>query len=263
MLSSPPHAIETEPTGWNIPPDPGNPSEQRHRPRCGVVSIANPLGVADSCETSKTLSSAAWNYNAGSLHFSSQITTDTANEVLLEGSNCGPLNIDEGKDPVAYDLLFNPYMVQRVTAYSNYAQQCYMKNATAASEDCHPYVQTSLKATSTRDASCPFASEMCKSQTENLIVDTGLIDSSKDLGINAPPENRFQMRFVHHCAPVVTEGYSNVSGKVNSTGLYRQYWYGSVGDTVRNSAARMLSQCKEVLRPSGATGHLHISKNHY
>jgi len=173
--------------------------------------------------------------------FSSQITTDTANEVLLEGSNCGPLDIDEGKDPVAYNLLFNPYMVQRVTTYSNYAQQCYIKNVTAASEDCHPYVQTSLKATSIQNASCPFASEMCKSQNENLIVDTGLIDSNKDLGINAPPENRFQMRFVHHCAPIVTEGYSNVSGKVNSTELYRQYWYGSVDETVRNSTERIVS----------------------
>jgi hypothetical protein len=75
-----------------------------------------------------------------------------------------------------------------------------------------------------------------------LIVDTGFVDSNKDLGINAPPENRFQMRFVHHCAPINTDGFSNVTGKMNSTELFRQYWYGNVSTTVRSSVVQIASQ---------------------
>lgn len=164
--------------------------------------------------------------------FSSQITTDTANEVLVTGDNCGPLDVDSGADPAAYSQIFEPFQVQRVAAYSTYAQQCYAKNDSSSSDNCHLYVKPSLKAETMRNASCPFASEMCKSQTNNLMLDSGFIDSNDDLGINAPPENRFQMRFVHHCAPIVTEGFSNVTGKANTSAIYRQYWYGNVSETV-------------------------------
>lgn len=160
--------------------------------------------------------------------FSSQITTDTANEVLLTGSNCGPLRSNDDVDADAYNNLFEPHQHQRVTAYSNYALQCYTGNATAAVEDCHPYIQANLKMTVSRNASCPFASEMCKSQTENLIVDTGYMDSSKAFGINAPPKNRFQLRMVHHCAPIVTQGFTNASVGENTTETFQRYYYGAL-----------------------------------
>ena len=119
--------------------------------------------------------------------FSSQITTDTANEVLLTGKNCGPLDVND--DDEAYNLLFLPHQQERATAYANYALQCYSAgngnaSTTTAAEDCHPYAQASLKTTVDRNASCPFSDEMCKSQTRNLIIDTGYIDSGEDLGIN-------------------------------------------------------------------------------
>ncbi|KAF1951516.1 hypothetical protein CC80DRAFT_528262 [Byssothecium circinans] len=157
--------------------------------------------------------------------FSSQITTDTANEVLLTGDNCGPLDVSD--DDTAYNLLFLPHQQERATAYANYALQCYSSNKTSAAEDCQPYARASLKTTVDRNASCPFSKEMCKSQEKNLIIDTGYIDSSKDLGINAAPENRFQYRFVHHCAPIVTEGFTNVT-QSNTSELLQRYWYGTI-----------------------------------
>lgn len=164
--------------------------------------------------------------------FSSQITTDTANEVLLTGDNCGPLRGGDDTNNTAYDLLFEPHQHQRVTVYSNYALQCYNGNLSTSADDCQPYIQAKLKATVTRNASCPFANEMCKSQTDNLIIDSGFIDSHKDLGINAPSENRFQLRMVHQCAPLVTGRFTNISTGENTTEQFQRYWYGALDDRV-------------------------------
>ncbi|KAF2271752.1 uncharacterized protein EI97DRAFT_427646 [Westerdykella ornata] len=158
--------------------------------------------------------------------FSSQITTDTANEVLLKGDNCGPLEGNDVEDWDGYVNLFSPLQWKRVTTYANYALQCYYGNVTAGQEDCFPYLRPKLKTTVTTNASCPFDSEMCKSQTENLIVDTGFLDSHSDLGLNSVPEDRFQMRLVHHCAPIVTEGFS-APFKANDTDVETmRYYYG-------------------------------------
>lgn len=167
--------------------------------------------------------------------FSSHITTDTSSSVLLTGANCGPLAGDSaaGGAPVtadAYYTLFEPLQSRRVSTYSDYALRCYNGNATQTDEDCAPYVQAKLKTTVNRNASCPFSSEMCKSQTGNLIVDTGYLDSNTDLGINAPQKNRFQMRFVHQCAPIVTKGFS-APFKANDTDeTTLRYYYGDLLD---------------------------------
>lgn len=160
--------------------------------------------------------------------FSSQITTDTANEVLLTGNNCGPLKANDDVDVEAYNMLFEPHQHQRVTAYSNYALQCYTGNTTTAAEDCAPYVKANLESKITRNAGCPFASEMCKSDSDNLIVDSGYIDSNEHLGINAPAKDRFQVRMLHHCAPIVTEGFTNTSVGANTSEIFQRYWYGGL-----------------------------------
>ncbi|KAF2020285.1 hypothetical protein BU24DRAFT_448587 [Aaosphaeria arxii CBS 175.79] len=160
--------------------------------------------------------------------FSSQITTDTANEVLLKGDNCGPLVSNDEFDYASYSDLFLPMQCKRVTAYSNYALQCYSRNISSVSEDCHPYVKSKLKTTVIRNASCPFDEKMCKSKDKNLIVDSGYIDSLKDLGINTPKENRFQLRLVHHCAPVVTEGYNMRIKREDDGEEVMQYYYGEL-----------------------------------
>lgn len=171
--------------------------------------------------------------------FSSHITTDTVNEVLLTGNNCGPLKGNDVEDPEGYNLLFEPLNWRRVTTYSNYALQCYSGNVTAGAEDCHPYIKAKLKTTVTRNASCPFASEMCKSQNENLIVDTGYLDSNDDLGINAPPKNRFQMRLIHQCAPIVTKGFSSPFLANDTDEETMRYYYGPYDDALNNYTQEM------------------------
>jgi hypothetical protein len=140
--------------------------------------------------------------------FSSRIATDGGSEVLLIGNNCGPLssvNVTDSDVALSWTV---PQSAQRSTAYSNYATQCYTDAAT--SEDCHLYIKPRISTIVTRNASCPFAPEMCKTKTENIIVDSGFINSQHDLGINGPPGSRFDMRLLYHCAPLVTEGFKKV-----------------------------------------------------
>lgn len=152
--------------------------------------------------------------------FSSHVTSDTGNEVLISGSNCGPLH--SGTDDVDAELtILEPYLAQGATSHLNYALQCYTDALN--SEDCSQYVKPRLPITLHTNASCPFADNMCKSRSDNIILDTGYLDSHNDLGINAPPKDRFQLRFVHQCAPVVTEGFSE---------LYNAEFYASNGSLI-------------------------------
>ncbi|PKS06070.1 hypothetical protein jhhlp_007904 [Lomentospora prolificans] len=168
--------------------------------------------------------------------FSSQVTTDFINEVLLEGNNCGPLDSNDIEDPEGYTLLFQPYQSQRVHAYANYALRCYTDTATV--EDCNLYTTPKLPTIVDRDAGCPFEEGMCKSKTGNLIVDTGYIDSNIHLGINLPPEDRFSLRMYHHCAPLVTEGFSEATNDSSSVPVMR-YYYGEVPNKVGNFSYQM------------------------
>jgi len=136
--------------------------------------------------------------------FSSKITSDTSSEVLIKGKNCAALvpMIGDFENAIRY---LQPYQAQRATAFSNYALQCYTNSSN--SEDCDLYLKPSISMKVDRNASCPFSNEMCKLQSENIRIDTGYINSHHDLGINAPPDERFEMRYVYQCAPIVSEGF--------------------------------------------------------
>ena len=136
--------------------------------------------------------------------FSSRITTDEGSEVLLTGKMCGPIvNWTDSSDASLFSR--HRLLAQRSTAYSNYAVQCYSNNIN--SEDCHTYVKPRIATSVDRNASCPFEPEMCKMKDGNIIIDSGLIDSNDDLGMNLKREERVQLRLVYHCAPIVSEGY--------------------------------------------------------
>jgi hypothetical protein len=51
----------------------------------------------------------------------------------------------------------------------------------------------------------------------NIQIDTGFINSHFDLGINAPPENRFLLRLFAECAPLLTDGYTLVQNSTTTT----------------------------------------------
>jgi hypothetical protein len=83
-------------------------------------------------------------------------------------------------------------MVQQA---ANYAQECYGANSSGLVE-CNTFVQRTLAAVITQNASCPFTDSICKSTTDNIMLDSGLMDSHHDFGFNSPPDQRFQYRRV-------------------------------------------------------------------
>ncbi|KAL9626407.1 MAG: hypothetical protein Q9164_007882 [Protoblastenia rupestris] len=78
------------------------------------------------------------------------------------------------------------------------------------SQRCSMFPKRNLPWKSTYNVACPFPGNdsVCRSDSTNIRLDTGYIDSNLDLGINTPPEYRFLLRTVVECAPLKTEGYS-------------------------------------------------------
>jgi hypothetical protein len=169
---------------------------------------------------------------------SSRVGSAMGEEVLVRGT-CG-VNIlghyiaGQDKNPAVetspeFFTVLIPFLGQRLVSFSNYALSCYTQKGT--SQGCNTYVKSQLPFTSNHSAACPFQDDMCRLSNSNILIDTGYIDSHKDLGMNAQPEDRFLYRRTTHCAPLVSESYTS-SINYNSSGAqvpYIQYNYGANG----------------------------------
>jgi hypothetical protein len=155
--------------------------------------------------------------------YSSRISIG-GSEVLLSGVNCAQF-YDDGNHTLG-DILIQSYtwLSKSYGFASNYAQQCYSVNSTGI-VTCNTLTQRSLPMIVNTSASCPFSDKLCKSQDSNLIVESDIIDSHEHLGLNAPPDERIQLRVRFHCAPLVTEGFKD-SYNQSSDQSYTQYNYG-------------------------------------
>lgn len=161
--------------------------------------------------------------------FSSQITTNTANEVLLTGKNCRIVEVPselDGTERLNAVMMYNAELSQRIQANLQYSQQCY--TGAENDEDCLQYVKPRLPLNITSEAPCPFSEEICKTKS-NIIVDSGFVNSNTGLGINLPKTDQFEVRIVNHCAPLVSKGYSEI---YNNTDHYAtaqmRYNYGQL-----------------------------------
>lgn len=135
---------------------------------------------------------------------SSRVSTGMGNEVLISSPLIG---ISTGSSLASPDFLqiFYPYTSRSYRAYLTYAQQCYTNETKRG--DCNVFVKPRLEATVDRNASCPFDPEICQSSTQNILFDSGFLDTHEDFGANIPPDLRFSYRRTLHCAPLKTEGY--------------------------------------------------------
>lgn len=152
--------------------------------------------------------------------FSSRLAL--GNEVLIAGDNCG---LPRWSNASTSEILryLQPRFVREVERASDYAQRCYREDG--SDSDCNTPVRRSLPISINYNASCPFNNSMCLSQDANILLDTGLIDSHSDLGINAPASSRFQYRQTFHCAPLVTDSYRNYF-KDSKNRTFVRYQYG-------------------------------------
>jgi hypothetical protein len=156
--------------------------------------------------------------------FSSNVTSETLNQVLLKGTRCG--STDENKATVYKQLtLLLPDHAEKATKFLNYGMNCYTNNT--HTDGCNTYIKPRLSLISSRNIPCPFGAGICKSDGDNLMMDTGRLDSLEDLGINTAPEHRFQIRMVHQCAPLKTEGYTKDFND-SKYGAVKRYMYGGV-----------------------------------
>ncbi|KAI0856675.1 hypothetical protein F4860DRAFT_396917 [Xylaria cubensis] len=168
---------------------------------------------------------------------SSQISTAVGTEVLIKSLNCGSLNLttftasDGITSTALLQLVQGPHLAEKANNAANYAQQCYSTGA-AGTLSCERFITKVIGSTKDQNTTCPFEQKMCRSLSTNLRVDSGFINSHKDLGLNAPPQDRFMARYVLHCAPIATTNYT---GQIKtSVGNYTVYHYGNMSTPTGN-----------------------------
>lgn len=178
--------------------------------------------------------------------FSSKINSSMSNEVLISSPNCGVygLNSSTVVNTTARqeDEILDPWIAERVTSYTNYAQRCYTEDSTMM--NCLPFVKNRLLSTVDQNASCPFQETICRHTNGNIRLDTGFLNSQADLGLNTPLNYQFNLRIATHCAPLRTDIYKKTV-HYSPDKPYTQYYYGrqvSHENTTMNPYTIMVDQ---------------------
>jgi hypothetical protein len=96
-----------------------------------------------------------------------------------------------------------------------YARECYGDNADA-STSCATFAQRNLNSSVDFTAPCPFANGTCATNVSAILIDSGLVDSGYDLGVNSRVEDRVRFRKTLTCSPLNMEKYTHV---VNGTSV--------------------------------------------
>ncbi|KAK3322745.1 hypothetical protein B0H66DRAFT_515399 [Apodospora peruviana] len=179
-----------------------------------------PLIVSSCCVAAFTL--------AGGFSSSVQFSDDLGSEVLLTGKNCAMSYFPDTGTTRDYEALYYPYLAKQKGSAANYASQCYTNN-TGGILKCGTFVQQRLPVKANYEADCPFKGGLCKTNSSNIHLDTGYLDSHAHFGLNTPPEQRILFRKTLHCAPLFTEGHKQVFN-VSRDKSYTRYYYGDSTD---------------------------------
>lgn len=135
---------------------------------------------------------------------------DTGNqEVLIKGVNCGYPNLTFDTGQKSEMLTANNKVLSDMNAAWSYARACY-GDASAAPLYCM-MPNRQLYGTYRANATCPFPGLCVYSDHDALSLDSGTINSNRDLGINAQTSDQINYHRVTTCAPLNTTGFKNVS----------------------------------------------------
>jgi hypothetical protein len=154
--------------------------------------------------------------------FSSSVTADSLNEVLLVGVGCkndlsGTMGLESA---TSLQIQQSRYLDNL-----NQALMCYQPGYAEHLQKCQTHVKPALLYTMDTNASCPFSNTICRQPTGNLLADTGYLDSLQDIGINTEP--RFSFRMKRHCAPLNMKNFSTAySDPRQPSDKYMRYNYG-------------------------------------
>lgn len=94
--------------------------------------------------------------------------------------------------------------VEDIHLASTMAAAC-QKNSSVTS-DCVSYAPKEIEWTTTIKNACPFDTKICY-QNKTVRFDSGLLDTTTELGINAQKPDRVLYRNVVECAPLMRDGY--------------------------------------------------------
>lgn len=161
--------------------------------------------------------------------FSSSISSGISDEVLLNGHDCGIIQYTVFEPQSASIIV--PYFSHATHSAANYAKRCYPPDSdrftdSAGTLDCKYFVRDHLHSTVDTEAPCPFHDNtICRENNANIRLDTGYLSLVNDLGSNAPPEQDILLRTIWHCAPLQTQGYTEMVLGLSDN--FTSYNYGS------------------------------------
>lgn len=156
--------------------------------------------------------------------FSSKVSSALDSDVLVRGDKCGVFaastdtNITDGLGKIS------TYQAERCASAANYALECYTNNT--SSESCQKYKNKRLPFSVHTNASCPFNNGICLSPDQNILLDTGYLNTLHHFGINSPQDEQLLFRKVDHCAPLNLTGRQGHHTDPETKITYRTYYLG-------------------------------------
>lgn len=194
--------------------------------------------------------------------FSSHVTS-AGSEVLLAPEGCGVWSFQVPTTNVlqAYGSLI--FARENLAQAFRLAPACYTGTQAISSEEC-PLPGRNLPSWSlSLNGTCPFADPLCAGNL-TVALDSGLIDSLYDLGINSRPEERIQYRQTYTCSPLDITTFvsqANFTGFDNTpTGIDESLSWTSLflGQNLFYNASATFSYSNETVMPdtvgSSSTG---------
>jgi hypothetical protein len=151
--------------------------------------------------------------------------------VIAKGTACGAWALDQSNRNVEAVSLWQLEKQKGSSAAQAYARMCYDGTESdlikTSPSECRVFPTQKLNWTDTHNATCPFKDGIClEGETAAYMLDTGL-QSSRKLGINSQYELQWQHRTT--CAPLKTDGYTQVRDDGNFGENVTYYNYGPVG----------------------------------
>jgi hypothetical protein len=182
------------------------------------------------------------------------------NQVLLAGSPfCGPFPATGGvfnQSTIGSIFAFDAYTKNSIELSREYFSSCLAQNQTLPK--CNTFKKPRLNWTSS-PAICPFGDGMCLgSANAAIVMDTGLLDSRNDFGVNGQEDERISYRRMSTCIPITTKHFttSGTSSVGDAVFNYTAAFYGPndidltmVNDTTLQNATYILSNYREFALP--------------
>jgi hypothetical protein len=182
------------------------------------------------------------------------------NEVLLASSPfCGPFPPTGGvlnQSTIGSILAFDAYTKNSIALSGEYVANCLAQNQTLP--ECNTFKKPKLNWTAA-SAPCPFGVGLCLGPADEAIkMDTGLLDSRNDFGVNGQNDERISYRRVSTCIPITTENFTtNGTSSVGSVVFnYTAAFYGPnqidltmINDTTLQNATYILSNYRDFALP--------------